>query len=66
MALSLWDHHRRLEDLELAFESLRGLISAQPDHAPGLRLAVQKLNAQGAKGAAQLLVGDRVSAPYRR
>ncbi len=66
MPLSLWDHHRRLEDLELGFESLRGLISAQGDQGPGLRQAVQKLDAQGAKGAAQLLVGDRASAPYRR
>lgn len=66
MAQSLWDHHRRLEDLELAFEALRGLILVNPDNQLALRSAVQKLNARGAKGAAQLLAGDRASAPYRR
>lgn len=66
MAQSLWDHHRRLEDLELAFEALRGLMPVNPDNQLALRSAAQKLNARGAKGAAQLLAGDRASAPYRR
>jgi hypothetical protein len=66
MAQSLWDHHRRLGALELAFEALRGLMLADPNNQLALRNAVQKLNAGGAKGAAQLLIGDCVSAPYRR
>ena len=66
MAQSLWDHGRRLEDLELALEALRGLMPAGPDNHLALRTAVQKLNARGAKGAAQLLAGDRAAAPYRR
>lgn len=66
MAHNLWDHHRRLEDLELAFEALRGLIAAQQNNGVAFRLAVQKLEARGAMGASQLLRGDRVSAAYRR
>jgi len=66
MAQSLWDHHRRLEDLEIAFEALRELFCAKPANEPALRGAAQILNARGAKGAAQLLLGDRASAPYRR
>ncbi len=66
MSQSMWDHHRRLEDLELAFEALRGVLSLQPSNQPTLRIAASQLRARGAKGAADLLVGDRVAAPYRR
>lgn len=66
MSQNLWDHHRRLEDLELVFEALRAQVFGAPGDELALRSAVQRLNARGAKGAAQLLAGDRASAPYRR
>jgi hypothetical protein len=66
MSQSLWDHHRRLEDLELAFEALRRVVFVNPGHELALQSAVHTLKARGAKGAAELLVGDRASAPYRR
>lgn len=66
MAQSLWDHHRRLDDIERVIDVLRGMVAADPKHHPALREAVHKLNVKGAKGAAQLLTGDRVLAPYRR
>lgn len=66
MTQSLWDHHRRLEDLELAFEALRSLMAAEPGKQVAIRNAVRNLKARGAKGAADLLTDDRTFAPYRR
>lgn len=66
MALSLWDHHRRLDDLERVVDALRDLLPTDADSRQALQAAAQKLKTNGAEGAAQLLVGDRVTAPYRR
>lgn len=66
MTQSLWDHHRRLEDLELAFEALRSLVSAEPGREVALRNAARNLRARGASGAAELLTDNRATAPYRR
>lgn len=66
MAQSLSDHHRRLDDIEHVIDVLRAMVAADPKYHHALREAVHKLNVQGAKGAAQLLAGDRVLAPYRR
>ncbi len=66
MALSLWDHHRRLEDLELAVGMLRELLPADTDGGQALQNAAHKLKTRGAEGAAQLLIGERVAAAYRR
>ena len=66
MSMSLWDHQRRIEDLEIAFEVLRDLIIADPEKLAALHGSARGLRGRGAKGAAELIVGDGVSAPYRR
>jgi hypothetical protein len=66
MSMSLWDHHQRLADLEIAFEVLRDLASADPEKRAALHGAAYALRGRGAKGAAELIVGDRASVSYRR
>jgi hypothetical protein len=66
MAQSLWDHQLRLHDLEVAIEALRGVLSAEPRSHSALREAAQTLRSRGHKGAADLLMGERAAAAYRR
>lgn len=66
MAQSLWDHQLRLHDLELAIGALRSVLSAEPHSQAALRDAAQTLRSRGHKGAAELLMGERAAAAYRR
>lgn len=67
MSLSLHDHQLRIADLETA---LAALIQTFADAHPANRFAVSEtartLQAQGLKGAADLLEGAAANAAYRR
>lgn len=59
------DHHRRLFDLEVALTTLsRALVEA--GHFGVVEEAARRARVDGARGAEELLLGDRVSAAYRR
>lgn len=63
--MNLHDQHLRLLDLEIALIALaRGL--ANVGGAEVLQQAIRKVRVEGAKGAEDLLRGDRASAAYRR
>jgi hypothetical protein len=63
--MNLFDHHRRLADLEIALAGLaRALVEA--GHAPIVEDAIRKARAEGAKGADELLRGVLNAAAYRR
>jgi hypothetical protein len=63
--MNLFDHNRRLADLEVALESLaRALVQA--GHAPIVEDAIRRARAEGVKGADDLLMGARRAAAYRR
>lgn len=66
MAMTLFDHHRRLEDLEMLTATLAEAFSADPTKREVLAEVRHRLQTRGANGAADLLAGDLVSAPYRR
>jgi hypothetical protein len=66
MAQSLWDHQLRLHDLELAIGALRSVLCAEPHSHSALRDVAQTLRSRGHKGAAELLMGERAAAAYRR
>lgn len=61
MALSLWDHQRRLHDLEVALQVVLGLQLAQGAGEGALRGALNTLRSRGETGAAALL-GDAAAA----
>lgn len=66
MAMTLFDHNQRLHDLEAVLCALVDTASADPAKREMLKEVDRKLRARGARGAAELLAGDRVSAAYRR
>lgn len=66
MAMSLFDHHQRLHDLEVVLCALVETCAANPANHALLAEARHKLRARGLRGAAELLSGDRVVAAYRR
>jgi hypothetical protein len=67
VTLTLNDHDLRIEDLEIAIEALARLFAAGGDERrAALHDAIRKLKADGAAGAANLLAGQRMTAPYRR
>ncbi len=66
MAMTLFDHHQRLHDLEVTLCALVEAVAADPAHRPLLADVRQRLRAGGQRGAAELLSGDRVAAAYRR
>ena len=61
MALSLWDHDRRLHDLELALGALLEIVGRNGEARAALLSAAQAFKARGDEGAAALL-----SAPASR
>lgn len=67
MAISLYDHERRIEDLEIALEALRRLVveSGESERA-GVAEAARKLRVNGRRGAAALLEGAALTAAYRK
>ncbi|CAN7638192.1 hypothetical protein LJR219_004996 [Phenylobacterium sp. LjRoot219] len=68
MALSLHDHERRIEDLEIAFDALRRIvIEAGEREKAAVAEAIRKLRVGGRSGAATLLQGLEGArlAPYR-
>ena len=65
MSETLHDHGRRLHDLEVALGVLVRAI-AHSGSSPLVQEAARLARARGAKGAAELLEDDRVSAAYRR
>lgn len=66
MAMTLFDHHQRLHDLEATLCALVEAVAANPAHRPLLADVRQKLRTRGLRGAAELLAGDRAAAAYRR
>jgi hypothetical protein len=65
--MNLHDHQARIRDLELALEALASAVrkSGDPMRA-ALHDTANKLRAQGARSAAELLEGERLEAVYRR
>jgi len=55
MALSLFDHHRRLHDLEHALEAMLDLMLQAGVGRPAMDAAARRLRARGQDGAAALL-----------
>lgn len=56
MPLSLFDHHRRLHDLEVAVRALLDLLIVEaPAAGESIDLAARTLRARGEAGAARLL-----------
>ena len=67
MAISLYDHERRIEDLEVALEALRRLVVEGGEPRTGaVAEAARKLRVDGRRGAAALLEGAAVTAAYRK
>ncbi len=67
MAVSLYDHERRIDDLEMAVEALARALQASGDSQNfALQDAIRKLMVSGGRGGAGLLTGTRMIAPYRR
>lgn len=67
MSLNLHDHSLRLADLELAVHALtEALTGSEAAKRQAVVEAARKLQARGAKGAADLLAGRFAEAAYRR
>lgn len=66
MAMTMFDHDQRLHDLEAVLCALVESLSHDPANRELLDAVGQTLRSRGARGAAELLAGDRVSAAYRR
>jgi hypothetical protein len=66
MAISLYDHHRRIEDLEAALDALRRLIVDSAPQKAAVTEAARKLRVSGRSGAAALLEGAALPAAYRK
>lgn len=66
MAMTLYDHQQRLDDLEVAVTALVETVSTHPNGRAQLGEVVRRLRARGARGAAELLGGERAGAAYRR
>jgi hypothetical protein len=64
MAMSLWDHERRLDDLETLLRRLIADASRRPGGVD-LNEMARALRANGAAGAADLLTSSR-HRPYVR
>lgn len=65
MTANAYDHARRLYDLEVALETLTQTL-AETGHLPLVEEAARKARARAARGASDLLKGQRALAPYRR
>lgn len=59
-----YDQNLRLLDLEVALTALTRALAA--GHAPVLEQAIRIARLEGAKGAEDLLRGERSNAAYRR
>ncbi|MBI1197912.1 MAG: hypothetical protein GC203_08615 [Phenylobacterium sp.] len=66
MAMTMFDHDQRLHDLEAILCALVEELSLHPETRALLAAVGRKLRARGARGAAELLEGNRVLAAYRR
>jgi hypothetical protein len=66
MAMTLFDHQQRLDDLELVVRTLVETASTHPSGRAQLGEVVRRLRARGANGAAALLAGEPAEAAYRR
>lgn len=66
MAMTLYDHQQRLDDLEVVVTALVETVSTHPNGRALLGEVVRRLRARGARGAAELLAGERAGAAYRR
>lgn len=67
MAISLYDHERRIEDLEVALEALRRLVAELGEpQATAVAEAARRLRVNGRSGAAALLEGAATTAAYRK
>ncbi|CAN7289861.1 hypothetical protein LJR164_001455 [Phenylobacterium sp. LjRoot164] len=66
MAMTLFDHQKRLDDLEAALCALVETTASRPAGREQVDETIRRLRARGATGAADLLAGDRVEAAYRR
>jgi len=66
MAISLYDHERRIEDLEVALEALRRLLADSEPRKAAVAETARKLRVNGRGGAAALLEGAAVTAAYRK
>jgi len=64
MAMTMFDHN--LHDLEAVLCAVVESLAVDPAKRELLAEVGQKLRSRGARGAAELLAGDRVSAAYRR
>lgn len=64
--MSLFDHERRLHDLEVALRALADALGPEPDRQTRLRELGERLRSRGEGGAADLLVGEPAAAAYRR
>ena len=65
MTANLYDHARRLYDLEVALEAMARTLTGD-GQLPLVQEAARKARAAGVRGAAELLEGQRTLAPYRR
>lgn len=67
MAVSLYDHERRIQDLEAAVEALRRLfVDGGAQSTAALVECARKLRVNGRPGAAAILEGAPRSAAYQR
>jgi hypothetical protein len=66
MAMTLYDHQQRLDDLEVVLHALVETVSTHPNGRTQLGEVVRRLRARGARGAADLLAGEGAAAAYRR
>jgi len=66
MAISLYDHERRIQDLEVALDALRRLVAESEPQKAAMAEAARKLRVDGRGGAAALLKGAAVAAAYRK
>lgn len=67
MAMSMFDHHLRLRDVETALCALLEVLRpSRPELSADLDEAIRRLKARGEKGAADLLAGNPTHAAYRR
>jgi hypothetical protein len=67
MAISLYDHERRMEDLQAALEALWRLVVESGKPLTGVVTeAARKLRVNDHGGAAALLEGAAVTAAYRK
>lgn len=67
MAMTTFDHHLRLHDLEAALCTLLEVLRpGRPELSADIDEAVRLLKSRGEKGAAALLAGEPAQAAYRR